>query len=183
VDNHLASRPCVTDLTFQAYDRVVHPEFFDSRLVRAFERDGSQLTLHLTAAGHVLAWRFRGFHLVEILGDQTRPFPEVGQLFAHRVGGERSECHFPKESITYQTCFQLEKLPEEIFFHVHDELRRDGEKNGVLHQLRPNDRLGFSPISFVDLQARVGSMLIHVYHTYPDEFAIVKSQTLIEFPV
>jgi hypothetical protein len=183
VDKNVSSRPCVTDLTFQVYDRAVHPEFFETRMMRAFERDGSQLRLHLTSAGHALVWQLGSFHLVEILGDQACALPEVGQLFVHRVGGERSECHFPRESLSYQTCFQLERLPEEIFFHVHDELRRDGEKNGVLHQLRPNDRLGFSPISFADLQARPGSLLIHVYHTYPDEFAIVKSQTLIEFPV
>ncbi|MFO0947464.1 MAG: DUF2617 family protein [Planctomycetota bacterium] len=181
MDNELISRPCVTDLTFQVYDRAVHPEFIETRLMKSFERDGSKLALHLTPAGHVLAWRYGTLSLVEILGDQSRPFPELGQLFSHRVGGERSECHSPKECVSYQTCFQLERLPEEVFFHAHDELRRDGENNGVLHQLRPQCRLGLSPISFVDLQARPGSILVHVYHTYPDEFAIVKSQSLIEF--
>lgn len=175
------TRPCVSDLTFQVFDRAVHPEFIDSRLVRSFDREGSRLQLHLTPAGHVLSWRLGTLTLVEVLGDQSQPFPEVGQLFAHRVGGERSECHSPKEKVSYQTCFQLERLPEQVFFSVHDELRRDGEKNGVLHQLSPRDRLGFSPLSFVDLQARPGSIIVHVYHTYPDELAIVKSQSLIEF--
>jgi hypothetical protein len=32
------------------------------------------------------------------------------------------------------------------------------------------------------LQSRPGSLLIHVYHTFPDDYAVVKTQSLIEFP-
>jgi hypothetical protein len=40
--------------------------------------------------------------------------------------------------------------------------------------------MGLSPLSYLDVQARTGSLLIHSYHTFPDEYAVVKSQTLIE---
>lgn len=173
-------RPCVTDLTFQVFDWPVHPELIETMLVRSFARDGYTLKLHLTPAGHLVEWRRGNLTLVEVLADQSRPLPEHRQLFAHRVGGERSERHSPNSSVSYQTCFQLERLPAEVFFHQHDEIRHDGEKTGVFHLLRPLDRLGLSPMSYVDLQARPNSLIIHVYHTYPEEYAIVKTQTLIE---
>lgn len=174
------SRPCVQDLTFQMFDRPVHPELIDSLVVQSFRRDGYRLKLHLTAAGHLFEWCWQDLTLVEVLTEQSHPLPEGRQMFAHRVGGERNECFWPRDSISYHTCFQAEKLPPEVFFHIHDELRSDGEKDGVLHVLRPQDRLGLSPISFVDLQARKNSLIVHVYHTFPEEFAVVKSQTLIE---
>lgn len=174
------SRPAVCDLTFQVFDRAVHPELIDSRMVRSFDQDGYRLTLHWTPSGHFLVWEGREMTLVEVLTDQSDPLPENHQLFAHRVGGERSECHFPHSKVSYQTCFQAETMPPEVFCHLHDELRDDGEKSGMFHMLRSEDRLGLAPISVADLQSRKGSLIVHTYHTFPDEFTVVKSQTLIE---
>lgn len=174
------ARPNTRDLTFQVFDRSVHPELFESLLVRSFERDGYRLRVHLTRAGHVLEWCWGKITLVEILTDQSGPLPEQRQLFAHRVGGERTESYGPCDSVSYQTCFQLERLPPRVFYHLHDELRTDGQRDGLLHVLEPQDRLGHSPLSFLDLQARPRSVIVHAYHTYPDEFAVVKSQSLVE---
>jgi hypothetical protein len=178
---HVLLRPTVAELQFQVYDRPLHPEFVDSLLHREYVRDGRRLTLDVTRSGHVVQWDLGSVRLTEVLADQSDDFPETHQLFAHRIGGERSEKHQPADGINYQTCFQVERLPGELFFHLHDELRRDGEKNGVLHVLQPMDRLGLSPLTYIDLQARSGSFLVHAYHTYPDEYAVVKTQTLIEF--
>lgn len=180
-DNNLLLRPTVAELQFQTYDRPLHPEFVDSLLHREYTRDGRRLTLDVTRSGHVVQFDVGNVRLAEILADQTEDLPDTHQLFAHRIGGERSERHEPAPGIRYQTCFQVERLPAELFFHLHDEIRRDGEANGVLHILQPLDRLGLSPIAYIDLQARPGSFLVHAFHTYPDEYAVVKTQTLIEF--
>ena len=180
VGNKLYTRPQVTDLYFQLFDRPIHPELIDSLESRHFEHDGYRLALHLTPAGHIFQWRRENLTLAEVLAIQTHPLPEYRQLFTHRVGGERTERFLPSEDVCYQTCFQVEWLAPQIFCHLHDELRHDGETGGVLYLLRPHDRLGLSPLSYLDLQARPGSLIIHAYHTYPDEFAIVKTQTLIE---
>ena len=180
-ENNLLLRPTVAELQFQTYDRALHPEFIESLLHREFTRDGRKLTLDVTRSGHVVQLDLGDVKLTEILAHQTEEFPETHQLFAHRIGGERSEKHEPAAGINYQTCFQVERMPAELFFHLHDEIRNDGEKNGVLHVLQPLDRLGLSPLAYIDLQARSGSFLVHAYHTYPDEYAVVKTQTLIEF--
>jgi hypothetical protein len=173
-------RPEITNLVFHAYDRPIHPELIDPLRTRCFERDGYLLRLSLTSAGHVMEWRWPNVTIVEMLSDCKSPLPETGELFSHRIGHERSEMHRPTKSVSYQTCFQVEKLSFPIFRHVHNELRQGGERNGVLHLIQPHDRLGLSPMSFVDLQARQGSLILHVYHTFPDEQAVVKIQTLIE---
>lgn len=180
MNQHSLCRPLAENLTFQGFDRPVHPELIESIQTRSFDRDGYVLRVHLTSAGHLLEWRQGARVLVELLADQTDPLPEQRQLFAHRVGGERMESHAVWPGISYQTCFQLERLPQEFFFHFHDELRSSARESGILLQINPRDRLGFSPVSYIDLQARPGSLIVHSYHTYPDEFAIVKIQSLIE---
>ncbi|MGL4460854.1 MAG: DUF2617 family protein [Planctomycetia bacterium] len=180
MNGNLIVRPTTADLTFQVFDRWIHPEFFETLLLRTFERDGYKLSIRLTPAGHVVEWRREGHTLVEVLGDQSTPLPDHRLLFGHRIAGERSEQYRPAPEITYQTCFQLERLTPELFFHLNDEIRADGEKTGVLYLLRPQDRLGLSPISYLDPHARKNSLILHSYHTYPDEYAVVKTQTLIE---
>lgn len=176
----LVYRPAIADLSFQVYDRSIHPELIEPLVVRSFEQDGYRLRLMLTSAGHLLEYRRGDLTLVEILADQAHPLPESRQLFVHRIGGERTEQHWPSELVCYQTCFQVERLPEQLFINLSDELRNDGSTDGVLHQLQTSDRLGLSPITFVNLQARPGSVLVHSYHTFPEECAVVKIQSLIE---
>lgn len=176
----LILRPSVTELTYQVFDRPFHPEIIESLSSRSFERDGYVLRLHLTRAGHVFEWRRGKANLVEVLGDGRQMIPDTGQLFTHRIGGERSEYASPAPRVSYQTCFQLERVPAGIYRNLDLELRDDGERNGVLHLLSPRNRLGLSPLSYVDVQARKDSLVIHAFHTFPCEFAIVKSQTLIE---
>ena len=178
--NQLILRPPIDELIYQAFDRPFHPEIIHSLSSRTFERDGYLLKLHLTQGGHVVEWSYKGTYLVEVLGDSSQVVPENGQIFAHRVGGERSESFSPTAQIKYQTCFFLERVPTEVYLQVDGELRNDSKQNGVIQILSPTDRLGISPLSYVDLQARKNSLVIHTYHTFPSDYAVVKSQTLIE---
>jgi hypothetical protein len=110
-EKELAVRPSVSELTFQLFDRPIHPELIESLVHQEFQRDGYRLRLDLTAAGHCLHWQRDNLVLAEVLADQSQPLPETRQLFAHRVAGERAERQEPAPSLCYQTCYQDEKLP------------------------------------------------------------------------
>jgi hypothetical protein len=84
VESELISRPTVAELSFQLYDRSVHPELIERLVSRGFERDGYSLRLDLTPAGHLFEWRWKKVILVELLANQSQPLPENRQLFTHR---------------------------------------------------------------------------------------------------
>jgi hypothetical protein len=42
--------------------------------------------------------------------------------------------------------------------------------------------LGFGAISYVNVETRNRSMLVQAFHTFPDDYAIVKSQSWFELP-
>jgi len=170
----------VSDLVFQLYGRPLHPELFDILAVSKIQREDYELTVRITRTGHVISWENRDVHLTEVAAALDQPLPEKRRLLNYRLRGEHSN-QFPcAHGISYQTSFQVEILPQEIFLHVHDEILADGEKRGLLHNFQPNHRLSLAPLGLVAVEARSGCLFISTFHTFPDEHTVVKSQSLIE---
>jgi hypothetical protein len=172
-------RPRVRDLVFQLYGRPLHPELFDILAVRKIQREDYELTIRITRTGHVISWSNRHLHLTEVAaGDQ--PLSEHRRLLHYRLRGERCDRASPGCGISYQTSFQVEVLPPEIFLHVHDEIVADGGKRGLLHNFQPHHRLALAPLGFVTAETRAGCLFLTAFHTFPDEFTVIKTQSLIE---
>jgi hypothetical protein len=98
----------------------------------------------------------------------------------YRVRGEHTASLQCGTGVVYQTSFQVESLPPEIFLHVHDEILADGAKRGLLHNFQPNHRLAIAPLSLVALETRARCLFLNSFHTFPEEHCVVKVQTLIE---
>lgn len=173
-------RPRVCDLVFQLYGRALHPELFDILAVRRIDREDCRVTLRITRTGHVITWDNGELCLTEIAAACDDPLPERRRLLSYRLRGEHHGSISCTPGVQYQMSFQVEVLPQEIFLHVHDEILADGAKRGFLHNFQPNHRLSLAPLGFVAVEGRPGCIVIHAFHTFPDENAIVKSQSLIE---
>ena len=173
-------RPPVSELVFQLYGRPLHPELFDILAVRKIQRESYDLTLRITRTGHVISWQNRDVHLTEVAAAAEQPLPERQRLLSYRLRGEHSGKLSVAPWVTYQTTFQVESLPPDIFLHVHDEILADGGKRGLLHNFQPNHRLALAPLGFIAVESRAGCLFLSSFHTFPNEHSIVKSQTLIE---
>src|SRR5947209_3308702 len=139
-------RPPVADLVFHLYGRPLHPELFDILAVRKIQREDYELTVRITRTGHVITWDNKRVHLTEVAAAAEQPLPERRRLLSYRLRGEHSSTLTCAHGITYQTSFQVETLPPEIFVHVHGEILADGDKRGLLHNFQPNHRLALAPL-------------------------------------
>ncbi len=174
-------RPRVCDLCFQVYGKPLHPELFDNLAYRRLVRDGYEVTVRITRTGHVITWTNSDAFLTEVAAaDQT--LPNSCRLIRHRMRGEHSDAVSAGRGITYQTSFQVETLPPELFLQVHDEIVNDGGKRGLLHNFRPHHRMALAPLGYVSIEARNGCLFFTAFHTFPDEFTVIKTQSLIEMP-
>lgn len=173
-------RPRVADLVFQLYGRPLHPELFDILAVRKVQREDYAITACITRTGHVISWENRHLHLTEVAAALEEPLPERRRLLSYRLRGEHCARYDAARGIRYQTTFQVEVLPPEIFLHVHDEILADGGKRGLLHNFRPNHRLSLAPLGFLSIEARANCLFFSSFHTFPEEHTVVKSQSLIE---
>jgi hypothetical protein len=173
-------RPPVRDLVFRLYGRPLHPELFEILACRKVQREDYTLSVWITRTGHVISFSDRDVRLTEVTAAADQTLPERRCLLNHRLRGEQSDSLHCAARVGYQTTFQVEVLPPEIFLHVHDEIVADGTKRGLLHHFQPHLRLAIAPLGFITVEARPGCLFLSSFHTFPDEHAVVKTQSLIE---
>jgi len=178
----LSARPRVCDLVFQLYGRALHPELFEVFTSRSIERGGYTATVSITGAGHLITWRRGGLTLTEIAASAGQPLPQKRRLLSHRLLGERSDSMECRGGSCYQMSFQLESVAPEVFWSFQQELCAEGERHGLLHRFESGTRLALGAISWLNIETRAKTLLVQAFHTFPDDMAIVKSQSLFEIP-
>jgi Protein of unknown function DUF2617 len=178
----LSVRPKVAELAFQLFGRALHPELFDVHKSRSLERGDYTARIEITTAGHVVTWRYRGLTLTEVACSAQHPLPERRRLLSYRLKGERSDRVECRGGIVYQTSFQLESVSPELFWTFKEELNRDGDKQGLIHTFDSSGRMALGAISYIHPESRNRSLLVQAFHTFPDDYAIVKIQSVFELP-
>jgi hypothetical protein len=173
-------RPPVCELVFQLYGRPLHPELFDILAVRTIRREDYRLTVWITRTGHVISWENRDVFLTEVTAAGDQELPSRRRLLDYRLRHEHCGRLPCAAGIHYEMSFQVEVLSPEIFQHVHEEIRADGCKRGLLHNFPAHDRLSMPPLGFITADARPGCLCLSSFHTFPEETTVVKTQSLIE---
>jgi len=178
----LSVRPKVADLSFQLYGRSLHPELFRVYKSRHVSRGGYEATIDITSAGHVISWRYDGITLTEVAASRQHPLPQRRRLLSYPLKGERSDRLECRGGVTYQASFQLETVDPEVFWTFQEELAHDSERKGLLYTFDSSGRLAVGALSYINIETRNRSMLVQAFHTFPDDYAIVKSQSIFEMP-
>jgi hypothetical protein len=170
----------VADLTFQVFNRALHPDWFAVRAFRRIARGNWEADVRIVAGGHVVIFRSGLVRLAEVLGGSETPLPESGVLFQSSIGHERSTTLRPGGPLEYQTCFEVERVDPQIFAHLSEEMTLDATPDRLYHRFRPANRMAPAPISHIRIDPRAQGLSIHSFHTFPDELAIVRTQSLFE---
>lgn len=179
-DNVLSVRPKVAELVFHVYGRALHPELFEVFKSSSINRGPYQAKIDITTAGHVITWRYHGLTLTEVAASAHQPLPKGRLLLQSRLRGEHTERIECRGGVVYQSSFQLERIPEDVFWAFQEELARDGEQRGIFYQFRSSGRMALGAVSYIHVETRMRSMLVQAFHTFPDDYAVVKSQTVFE---
>jgi len=178
----LSVRPKVAELSFQLFGRALHPELFEVHKTRQVERGEFSAKLDITTAGHVVTWRYRGMTLTEVAASAQHPLPERRRLLSYRLKGQRSDLVECRGGVMYRTNFQLEPVAPELFWAFQEELSRDGERQGLMHVFESSGRMALGAVSYIYAETRSRSLLVQSFHTFPDDCAIVKCQSVFELP-
>jgi hypothetical protein len=173
-------RPAVENLVFQVYGRALHPELFEVVAQRTVRRDDYELQVGITATGHVLRWSSGKTILTEVAAGPDPPLPERGRLLDCRLRSELTRAVDCGLGIRYEMSFQVEVLAPEIFHQVHEEIVADGARRGLLHHFPSSSRLSVAPLGFLQADGRRGCLCLSSFHTFPSEYTVVKTQSLIE---
>jgi len=178
----LTVRPKVAELVFQLYGRPLHPELFNVYRTRTIKRGDYQVKIDITSAGHVVTWRYAGLTLTEVAASAQHPLPERRRLLSYRLRDHRTDRVECRGGVCYQVSFQLERVEPEVFWTFQEELSQDGLHQGMLHKFDASGRMALGALSYINVESRNRSLLIQAFHTFPDDYAIVKSQSLFQIP-
>jgi len=178
----ISARPSVTELVFQLYGRSLHPELFQQHAVRRLERGLFQAEVAITGSGHVVCWQGAGLTLSEVATAATAPLPMKRRLLSHPIRGERTDSLECANGVCYETCFQLERVQPDEFWTFQQELCDDGNTRGLFHRFAAGGRLAVGAVSWINVETRRKSLIVQAFHTFPDEFAVVKSQSIFQMP-
>jgi hypothetical protein len=178
----LSLRPKAGELVFQVFARPLHPELIAAKAARAIDRGSYSASVAITEAGHVVTWRQGTTTLTEVAAAAAQPLPQKRRLLAHKIAGERSDRVQCRCGATYQTCFQLERVAAELFWSFQEELVVSGSRRGLLHRFEAGGRMALGAVSWIDIETRPRSLLVQAFHTFPDDLAVVKTQSLFEIP-
>jgi len=176
----LSVRPKVAELVFHLYERSLHPELFEVYSSRTVERGQYQAKIDITSAGHVVTWRYGDLTLTEVAASAHHPLPEKRRRLARRLKGEQSGRVDCRGGVAYEVSFQLEPVEPEVFWTFQQELIHDAQRQGMLHRFDSSGRIALGAISYINITTRNRSLMIQAFHTFPDDCAIVKSQSLFQ---
>lgn len=172
-----AVRPKVAELLFQLFGRPLHPELFEVYQTRTIERAKYSAKIQITSAGHLVSWQNDDTYLTEVAAAANHPLPENCRLIAHKLRGvqnDRIECD---RGCQYEAQFQLESIAPEIFWSFQQKLAKDEHRKGLLHSFDSSGRVAMGAVSYINIESRDKSLMIQAFHTFPDDSAIVKSES------
>lgn len=167
-------------MIFQLFGRPVHPELFEIQASRKIVRAGFELTCWLTRTGHVFKFENDEVLLTEVTASSDQPMPEQCCLSRHRIHNEFTRTFPCANGLEYQVGSQIEVLTPELYDLVHDEILDDGKKRGMLCHFPSESSLHREPLGYLTAASREDCIFLSSFHTFPSEFAVVKTQSLIE---
>lgn len=177
----LSVRPKVAELSFRVFGRSLHPELFQIHRVRRIERGNYQAKLEITNSGHVITWQAGRSILTEVASSSQQLLPQSRQLLNQRLLGSRSDQLQCRGGISYRTSYSLEPVSPDTFWTFQETLFSGGTPEGLLHSFDSSGRMALGAISYINVETRLRSMRVRAIHTFPDDYAIVKSESIFAF--
>jgi hypothetical protein len=173
-------RSRVADLSFQVFNRWLHPDWFATREFCRLEHQGWRADLRIIEGGHAVLFYSGAICIAEVLSGPETDLPGPGLLFQSHLHRERSTHLCPGPQLEYQCCLGVERVDLEIFRHLSDEMALAVSRETLLHQFRSGNRLAPAPISHIHIDARSNVLAVQSFHTFPDECKIVRTQSLFD---
>jgi len=176
-----SGRARVADVAFHVIRGPLHPDWYITHRFLRITQGRWEADFRIIEGGHAIVFVLDSARITEIVAGPETALPEPGHLFQSSIRSERSASLRPAANVEYQSCFSVERVDPEVFRHLCDELMVKNSHLALFHRFGPSNRLAPSPLSRLDIDIRATGLSIQTFHTFPDECAIVRSQSLCEY--
>lgn len=170
-------RPKVAQLTFQLLSRSVHPELFQIQKSHFIQRESYSARIDITSDGHVIRWTADKLTLTEIASSTLQSVPQGRHIFAVPLRDLGKDSIRIREGIDYKYEYELQRVPAEVFWMIQQQLEQSSQSHELIHVFDASGRIAIGGLSFVNVETRLKSLRIQAIHTFPDDLALVKTQS------
>ncbi len=171
-------RPKVAQLAFQLLGRPVHPELFQSYKSVRVERDNYRVDIQITVDGHVITWQSEHGSLTEIASSKHQELPSGHRLVSTPVtpaASDRVECG---PGVHYKYECALERVSADMFWMIQKQLKEtDDASDDLIYVFDSSGRVAIGGMSLIHFDTRQSSFHIQAIHTFPDDMALLKTET------
>lgn len=171
----------VSTQSYQAllYDRALHPELFELRSRRVFEKGDTELEVWVMPGCHMLRFGRGSACATELLIDRDSNLPEAGVVSAVPCAGEHElEHRFAPSGLVYMLSVQTEMLSENLYGATMREMTEHASESR-------SERFQWSTpdgenLSMLDVQLYKSEIHVQAYHLIAQGGFVLRSQTLFE---
>jgi hypothetical protein len=178
----ISVRPRFAELTFQLFERAVHPELFEIHLSRSFVRGKYSVRFDITSSGHITTFSCGQTTLTEVVTSAQAMLPQSRKLFARRLSGKQVEKTESTAGLQYESTFSLEPSNIELFWAFQQQLKQSDQPQGIVKIFDSSGRMAMGAMSYIYPQLRDQTLRVQAFHTFPDDCAIVKSESIFRIP-
>ena len=172
-------RADVADMVLRVYERPVHPELFETLFVTTMAIGQHRATLRINRNGHSIEFRTRQRTITEVATSKFAPLPQQGCLVDRRLIGYRTHM-INSVGVRYHCSYQLESVPAEIYLQLHREMETDARQATLAALLPGSSESSPDCLSMLKSDLLREGLVVHSFHTFPDNGAILRIQTLFE---
>lgn len=174
-----ASRPDVADMVLRTFQRPIHPELFDSQKQCGIRFGHRTAEFRLGTTGHLIEFRVDDSVLTEVAITKHEPLPETLKVVDRRLIGYRTHM-IDLPGVRYHCSYQLEHVPLDIYLQLHREMEADARKATLALTIPGSSAQSPDCLSVLSCDVLSEGLIVHTFHTFPDNAAILKTQTLFE---
>lgn len=172
-------RPDAADMMLRVFQRTVHPELLDIVAETRLQVGGVTATLRLCADGHAIEVRHGRAAISELAVSRLTPTPRHGCAVERRLIGYRTHTVLCGR-LQYNCSYQLETVAADVFLQLHRELEADARKSTLSISLPGAQKSSPRCLSFRSCDLLRNGIVVHSYHTFPGNGAILRVQSLFE---
>ena len=178
----LSVRPKIAELIYHVFGRSLHPELFEIQQTRTMARGGYEAKVQITSSGHVVTWSYQGLVLTEVCAAANQMLPQRRRLMAHQLRGARSDSLECRGGVRFEVSYSLEPADKEKFAAYEQQLTLPAIRDGMLQRFDASGRFELGALSYIAVDCRDKAMRIQAFHTFPDDAAVLKIQSVYRVP-
>ncbi len=171
----LSIRPNVAEHCLVLLSRSVHPELFRIYRTQTIQRSNYKVRLDITSEGHIITFSSGPMTMCEVIASQNQPLPQRRQVFGQKVTEQTTYETDSKNIVRYRTDFAVENASRELFWKIQEQFGRCSGDHELLQVFNTSGRVALGAISYMHVEQRAKQLTVQAFHTFPDEYAILKS--------